>query len=499
MAETFRVRNLIGGEWADSSSGSTFRSVNPADTEDVVGIVPLSDRRDVDRAVEAARKAYEGWRRTPAPKRGEIIYRAAELILKDKEGLGRLVTREMGKILREGLGDVQEAIDMAYYMAGEGRRLSGETVPSELPNKDCKSVRVPIGVFALITPWNFPTAIPAWKIFPALVSGNTVVFKPSSYTPVSATRLVELMAQAGVPAGVLNIVHGTGEMTGEYLAMHPGIDGVSFTGSSAVGERLARVCSTLEKEISCEMGGKNPVIVMDDARLDLAVEGALWGAFGTTGQRCTAASRLIVHKKVYDPFIKAFIEAAKRIKVGNGLLPSTDMGPVINEAQMKKVLNYIDVGIDEGARLALGGKPLLEGEYRKGYFVEPTVFVDAAPRMRLSQEEIFGPVVAVIKADGLEDAIGIANGVAYGLSASIYTQDVNNTAIAERDLDSGIVYINAPTIGAEIQLPFGGTKKSGLGRKEAGGRGGSLDMFTKWKVIYRDFSSRLQKAQIDKD
>jgi len=491
------LKNLIGGRWQDAESGDKLDSINPANGE-VVGTAPSSGTIDVDKAVEAATRAFKKWRLTPAPKRGEILFRAAELLVKHKEELGRLVTREMGKVLTEGLGDVQEAIDMAFYMAGEGRRLSGETVYSELPDKDCKSIRVPIGVFALITPWNFPTAIPAWKILPALISGNTVVFKPSSYTPLSAGRLVELMVEAGIPEGVVNLVHGTGDRIGERLSTHPGVDGVSFTGSTAVGARLARLCSGLDKEISCEMGGKNPIIVMDDARLDLAIEGALWGGFGTSGQRCTAASRVIIHKKVYDEFVQRFTNAAKKLKSGDGLDPATHMGPLINESQMNKVLDYIETGKKEGARLATGGRRLIEGPLSKGFFIEPTIF-EAKPEMRIAREEIFGPVVSLLKADGLEDAIDIANDVDYGLSASIYTQDVNNTAIAERDLEAGLVYINAPTIGAEIQLPFGGTKKSGLGRKEAGGRGGALDMFTKWKVVYRDFSGRLQRAQIDKD
>ena len=481
----------------DSSDGGTIKSVNPANTDDVVGVVPASTKEDVDMAVEAARGAFNSWRLVPPPKRGEILFRAAELILRNKEELGRLVTREMGKILAEGLGDVQEAIDMAYYMAGEGRRLSGETVPSELAAKDCKSVRVPVGVFALITPWNFPTAIPAWKLLPALIGGNTVVFKPSSYTPVAATRLVELLVEAGVPDGVVNLVHGSGVGVGEVLASHPGIDGVSFTGSSAVGERLATLCSGLDKEVSCEMGGKNPIIVMDDARLDLAVEGCIWGAFGTTGQRCTAASRIIVHEKVYDRFLDMFIKATRRLRVGDGLNEETQVGPLINESQMKKVLEYIGIGRSEGARLITGGRRLCEGEYAKGYFVEPTVFADVTPAMRIAREEIFGPVAAVLKARDLDDAIAIANDSEYGLSSAIYTQDVNKSAVAERDLDAGIVYINAPTIGAEIQLPFGGIKKSGMGHREAGGRGGAIEMFTRWKVIYRDFSGRLQKAQIE--
>ncbi|HZX34932.1 MAG TPA: aldehyde dehydrogenase family protein [Thermodesulfobacteriota bacterium] len=489
-------KNLINGKWLDSSGKKTIESVNPADTSEVVGTVPASDKTDVDEAVEAARTAFASWRKTPAPKRGEIIFKTAELLLKNKDSLGRLVTKEMGKVLKEGMGDVQEAIDMAYYMAGEGRRLSGETVPSELRNKDCKSVRVPIGVFALITPWNFPMAIPAWKIFPAIISGNTIVFKPSSHTPVCATKLVEILVEAGVPKGVVNLVHGRGEDIGEYLATHPGIDGVSFTGSTAVGEKLAKTCSATDKEISCEMGGKNAIIVMDDAKLDLAIEGALWGAFGTTGQRCTATSRLIVHEKVYGRFLDMFSGKTKKLKLGDGLKKNTDVGPLINESQLKKVFNYVKIGKQEGAKLILGGSPYRKGDCKNGWFFEPTIFADVTPDMRVAKEEIFGPVVSIIKAKNLGNAIDTVNSSAYGLSASIYTQDVNNSAIAERDIDTGIVYVNAPTIGAEIQLPFGGTKKSGIGRREAGGRGGSLDMFTKWKVIYRDFSGRLQKAQI---
>ena len=496
MAE--KIKNFINGKWIDALDGRTLKSINPADTSDIVVIIPRSGQNDIDMAVAAARKAYEKWRLTPAPRRGEIILKAAEMICKRKQELGELVTREMGKVLPEGLGDVQEAIDMAYYMGSEGRRLSGETVPSELPDKDCKSIRVPIGIFALITPWNFPTAIPAWKIFPSLVSGNTVVFKPSIYTPVCATSLVKIIAEAGIPDGVLNLVHGTGEEIGEYLATHPDIDGVSFTGSTAVGEKLARMCSASDKEISCEMGGKNAIIVMDDAKLELAVEGTIWGGFGTTGQRCTATSRVVAHEAVYNKFLDMLTKAASRLRLGSGLSKTTDVGPVINEAQMQKILNYIDIGIKEGAKLIMGGKAYKKGPCAKGYFIEPTIFADVKPNMHIAQEEIFGPVVSVIKTKNMEDAIKIVNNVKYGLSSAIYTQDVNNSAIAERDLDTGLVYINASTIGAEIQLPFGGTKKSGLGHREAGGRGGAIDMFTKWKVIYRDYSGRLQKAQIDK-
>jgi aldehyde dehydrogenase (NAD+) len=383
-------------------------------------------------------------------------------------------------------------------MAGEGRRLSGETVPSELCHKDMKSIRVPIGVFGLITPWNFPIAIPGWKIFPALICGNAVVFKPSSDTSVCAAKFVEALVEAGLPKGVLNLIHGPGGEVGEYLVSHPEVDAISFTGSFDTGKRLEGICGAIHRIIVTEMGGKNAIIVMDDANLELAVEGAIWGGFGTTGQRCTAASRVIVHKKVSQKFVEKFKTAASRLKLGDGLQKETDMGPVINESQFNKVLRYIEIGKKEGAKLILGGKAYQKGNCSKGYFIEPTLFVEVTPEMRIAQEEIFGPVVSVIEAEDLGDAIQIVNGTPYGLSSAIYTQDVNASAVAERDLETGIVYINASTIGAEIQLPFGGIKRSGYGRKEAGGRGGALDTYSRWKVIYRDFSGRLQKAQIDK-
>jgi acyl-CoA reductase-like NAD-dependent aldehyde dehydrogenase len=492
------VKNYIGGAWVNSRSGKTFPSINPANIDETVGIVSKSGREDVDDAVKAAREAYEGWRLTPAPRRGEILFRVAEILLRNKESLARLETREMGKVLPEGLGDVQEAIDMAYYMAGEGRRLTGEIVPSELPDKDMKSVRVPVGVFGLITPWNFPIAIPAWKVFPALICGNTVIFKPSSEASVCAAKFVELFEQAGLPKGVLNLIHGPGGEIGEYLVSHPGVDAVSFTGSLDVGKHLYQICGSIQRPIVTEMGGKNIIIVMDDADLDLAIEGAIWGGFGTSGQRCTAASRISIHKKIYDTFIEKFQTTASRLRLGDGLKKESDVGPVVNESQFKKVLRYIDIGKEEGAKLILGGKARREGETSKGYFIEPTIFTEVHPGMRIAQEEIFGPVVSVIRAEDLSEAIRIANGTQYGLSASIYTRDVNATAIAERDLEFGIVYINAPTIGAEIHLPFGGVKHSGFGRKEAGGRGGALETYSQLKVIYRDFSGRLQRAQIDK-
>jgi acyl-CoA reductase-like NAD-dependent aldehyde dehydrogenase len=494
-----KIKNYIDGKWVEAAHRKTFESRNPADHREVIGVVPDSDASDVEKGVEAARRAFGPWAATPAPKRGEILYRAAELLVKRKEALGKLVCREMGKVLSESLGDVQEAIDMTYYMAGEGRRLSGQTVPSELPDKDAKSVRVPIGVCAQITPWNFPIAIPSWKITPALIAGNTIVFKPAEETPVCAARFVEILHEAGLPPGVLNMVHGFGPSVGEPLVRHPGVDAVSFTGSNEVGERIAAICGSTHKHFTMETGGKNPIIIMDDADLDLALEGALWGGFGTSGQRCTAASRLIVHDRIHDRFVKAFSERAARLTLGNGLDKKTEVGPVVSEAQQQRILGYIEIGKKEGAKLILGGIPYRKGKCARGYFIEPTIFVDVGPKMRIAQEEIFGPVVSILRAGNLKQAIDIANDVPFGLSAAIYSRDVNNTAVAEKALDTGLVYINASTIGAEIQLPFGGTKRTGLGPREAGGRGGALDLYTKWKVIYRDFSGRLQKAQIDKE
>lgn len=493
---TIQVKNYISGSWMDSTEGRKFQRLNPADTGEIVAEVTLSTKTDVDRAVSAAGEALKGWRLTPAPKRGEILFRAGELLVKKKRELGELVTREMGKVLPEGLGDVQEAIDMAYFMAGEGRRLQGETAPSELFNKDCKSVREPVGVLALVTPWNFPIAIPSWKIFAALICGNTAVLKPSSFTPACAAALVEIIESAGLPPGVLNLIHGPGEEIGEYLATHPGVDAVSFTGSCSAGERLEGILGKMHRSVAVEMGGKNAIIVMDDADLKLALEGAVWGGFGTSGQRCTAAGRLIVHEKIYDTFVRQITEAAGKLRLGNGLSKDTDVGPVVNEQQLARIAEYVRIGTGEGARIMTGGKRAEEGELARGYFFQPTVFTDVDPQMRIAREEIFGPVVAIIKCSGIDEAIGIVNDVPYGLSSSIYSSNVNTTAIAERELQTGLVYINASTIGAEIQLPFGGWKHSGSGHPEAGGRGGALDFYSRTKVIYRDFSGKLQKAQI---
>jgi alpha-ketoglutaric semialdehyde dehydrogenase len=494
---TLTVKNFIDGGWTDAEDGARFVSRNPADAREAVAEAPLSGRADLDRAVAAARAAFPAWRRLPAPRRGEILFRVAAILAARKERLGELVVREMGKVLAEGLGDVQEAIDIFFFMAGEGRRLQGETVPSELPDKDCKSVREPLGVVGLVTPWNFPIAIPAWKLSAALICGNTVILKPSSETPACAAALVEILAEAGIPPGVVNLITGPGETVGEALLTHPGIDAASFTGSCAAGERLEQLLAPLHRPLALEMGGKNAIIVMDDADLDLALEGALWGGFGTSGQRCTAASRLIVHGAVHDRFVELLAARAARMRVGNGLVKETDVGPLISEAQRRRVMDYIRIGREEGARLVTGGTEINAGEAAHGWFVAPTVFAGVTPEMRIAREEIFGPVVSVIRCSSPEEAFGIVNGVPFGLSSAIYSSSVNTTARAEKELATGIVYINASTIGAEVQLPFGGWRHSGSGHPEAGGRGGAIDFFSRIKVIYRDFSGRLQKAQID--
>ncbi|HEY2460498.1 MAG TPA: aldehyde dehydrogenase family protein [Candidatus Acidoferrum sp.] len=488
-------KNFINGQWVEPRGGQAYENRNPANTDELVGMFVSSTKDDVDAAVDAAKTAYKSWRLVPAPKRAEILYRAAEMLLLRKEELSKDMTREMGKVLAETRGDVQEAIDMTYYMAGEGRRLFGQTTPSELPNKFAMSVRQSIGVCGMITPWNFPMAIPSWKMMPALVSGNTVVLKPAEDTPLSSYHLVQVLTEAGIPPGVVNIVSGDGPNAGAPLAQHADVPVISFTGSTAVGRLIAADCAPTFKHCSLEMGGKNIIIVMDDANLDLAVDGAIWGGFGTSGQRCTAASRIAVHKGVYKDFTSRLVDRAKSLRVGDGLNSSIDMGPCINEQQLKTVMDYVEIGKNEGAKLLTGGNRLDSGALAKGWFHAPTVFGDCSPQMRIAQEEIFGPVVSVIPIDSFEQAIEVANGVPYGLSASIYTRNVNQSFAAMRDLYTGIVYVNAPTIGAETHLPFGGTKQTGNGHREAAIS--AIDFFTEWKTLYIDYSDRLQRAQID--
>lgn len=495
MSDSKTYHNYIGGEWVAARSGKTFENRNPADAREVVGVFPASSADDVNDAVAAAQSAYNSWRLTPAPKRGEILFRASQILQQRKEAYAHDMTREMGKVLSETRGDIQEAIDMGFFMAGEGRRLHGHTTPSELPNKFQMSVRQPLGVCGLITPWNFPMAIPSWKIFPALICGNTVVIKPAEDTPLSTLNFVQALIDAGVPPGVVNIVHGYGPDAGEPLVKHPDVKVVSFTGSTEVGKHVSRLCADQLKHLSLEMGGKNPMIVMDDADLDLVLAGAVWGAFGTTGQRCTATSRIIAHRAIVDELTTRLQAEARDIRVGNGLEDGVQMGPSINEQQLSTVQKYVGIGKEQGAELVLGGSRIDDGDLAHGYFHQPTIFGNVSRDMTIAQEEIFGPVVSVIPVDSLEEAIDVANDVPYGLSSAIYTRNVNNAFVAMRDLYTGIVYVNAPTIGAEIHLPFGGTKGTGNGKREGGIQ--VLDTYSEWKSLYIDYSGGLQRAQID--
>ncbi len=495
MKASNTYKNYIGGQWVESKSGATTENRNPANTDEVVGVFQKSTAEDVQAAIDAAAEAYKKWRLVPAPKRGEILYNVAARLVAEKERCAREMTREMGKIIDETRGDVQEAIDMTFYMAGEGRRLFGVTTPSELANKFNMTVRQPLGVCSFITPWNFPMAIPAWKIMPALVCGNTVVIKPATDTPLSVANLMKVMEEEGVPPGVVNMVTGSGGALGDSLIGDDRVRVVSFTGSTEVGRKVSMACAPKFKHSCLEMGGKNVQIVMDDADLGLAVEGALWGAFGTTGQRCTATSRIVCHHDVVDKFISMLAKRAESLNVGNGLEESVQMGPCINQGQLDTVLNYIEIGKKESARLVTGGEKLTGGAYDKGFFVKPTIFAEVTRDMRIWKEEIFGPVLSVTTCSNLDEAIELANDTIYGLSASIYTRDVNKAYTAMRDVYTGIFYVNAPTIGAETHLPFGGVKETGNGHREAATA--ALDVFSEWKSVYVDFSGALQRAQID--
>jgi alpha-ketoglutaric semialdehyde dehydrogenase len=494
LTGTNTFQNFIGGEWGDAASGETFESVSPADGE-TIGVFPRSSAEDVDRAVAAATAAWEDWRLVPAPERGQILYRFANLLIDQKDELTDLMTHEMGKVKAEAGGDVQEAIDMSLYMAGEGRRLFGQTTPSELRDKFNMSVRAPIGVVGVITPWNFPIAIPSWKIAPALVCGNTVVFKPATDTPLLGQRFVELLVEAGLPPGVLNIVHGGGRDVGDRLVRHPDVRVITLTGSRETGVEVMRNAADHLKHVHLELGGKNAIIVLDDADLDLAVEGIVWSAFGTSGQRCTAASRVIVEDGVYEELQSRLVAAAEGLRLGVGWDDDTDVGPVINHGSLEKIHSYTEIGKGEGAKLLTGGEVATGNGLDKGFYYTPTIFGDVDPQMRVAQEEIFGPTTALIPVKGFDEAVRVSNGIKYGLSSSIFTRDVNKAFRAMRDLQAGITYINAGTIGAEVHLPFGGTKDTGNGHREAGQA--ALDVFTEWKSIYVDYSGRLQKAQID--
>jgi aldehyde dehydrogenase (NAD+) len=486
--------NLIGGEWLPPVSGRTILNLNPADHADVIGAFPASDAEDVALAAAAAKKAFSLWRLVPAPKRAEILLRTGMLLQDRKEKYAREMTREMGKVLAETRGDVQEAIDEAFYVAGEGRRLFGVTTPSELQNKFAMSVRMPVGVVGLITPWNFPMAIPSWKLFPALVAGNTCVIKPAEDTPLSTYNLVQTLMDAGLPPGVVNIVAGLGPGAGAPLVEHPDVRAISFTGSSEVGSLVAQRAAATFKQVSLEMGGKNAQIVLDDANLDLALDGALWGAFGTTGQRCTATSRILLQRGIAAEFTEKLVARTKQLRVGNGLDGQIEIGAQINKQQIETSKKYVEIALAEGAQLLTGGRVLSEGSYANGTFFEPTVFGGVTPGMRIAREEVFGPVVSLLEFDTFEQAIEIANSIDYGLSTALYTKDVNRAFTAIRDLEAGITYINAPTIGAEVHLPFGGVKHTGNGHREGNG---AIEFFTTWKAVYVDYSDKLQRAQID--
>ena len=488
MAEL--VRNFIGGEWVEARSGETFESINPA-TEEVLATVTKSGKDDVDAAVQAAKRAYQDWRLTPAPRRGEILFRVAQVLEQRKEDLARVMTQEMGKVLSEARGDVQEAIDMAYYMGGEGRRLLGYTAPVEMPNKFGMALRDSVGVVGLITPWNFPVAVPSWKMLPALICGNTVVWKPGEDTPKTAADFVQVFADAGLPAGVLNLVLGAGE-TGSALVEHPGVRIISFTGSTQTGISVYTRAAALGKKVTLEMGGKNAIIVLDDANVELAAKAINWSAFGTTGQRCTATSRLIVQSGVKQKLLDVLVAQARELKVGYGLDETVQVGPLVNRKALEKVEYYVEVGRQEGVEVVLGGQ---RSSLEKGFFYEPTLFSGVTPDMRVAQEEIFGPVLSIIEVGSFEEAVEVNNNSAFGLSSSIFTENVNAAFRAIRDLTTGIVYINHGTTGAEIQFPFGGTRGTGNGMREAGQT--ALDTFTEWKSVYVDYSGRLQRAQID--
>jgi len=486
-------QNCINGAWVDGHSGQTFESISPANNDDSLGEFPLSTEDDVNAAVEAADDAFYAWKATPAPERGEILRKAGLLLEERKEELARLMTREMGKVLKEARGDVQEAIDMAFYVAAEGRRLHGYVAPSELPNKACYAVRRPVGRIGLVTPWNFPIAVPSWKILPALVAGNTLVWKPATDSPRVAYEFTKVFHEAGIPDGVFNLVTGGGKDAGVPLVEHPKIDMISFTGSTEIGRDIYVRAAHKLAHVHLEMGGKNPIIVMDDADLDLAVDGIIWSAFGTTGQRCTACSRLIAHEAIYDELMDKLIAQTEQLTLGDGLDESIDVGPVVNHKQVKSIHEYVEIGVKEGAQLRTGGEPATDGDLSKGSFYKPTIFTDVAPDMRVFQEEIFGPVLSVTTARDYDDAIALANNTEFGLSSSIYTDSVFTSNRFVEQIEAGITYVNAGTIGSEVHLPFGGRKNTGNGGREAGQA--AIDEYSEWQAVYVDYSGQLQKAQ----
>jgi methylmalonic acid semialdehyde dehydrogenase len=484
QASTYQ--NYIGGQWVESASGRTYQITNPALKSSVVGQFQVSTPEDALQAVAAAQEALRGWADTPAPVRAQVLYRALDLLGKRADEIARTITTEEGKPLADAQGEVKRAMNIIEYAAGEGRRMFGYTTPSELPSTVAYTVRRPLGVVAIITPWNFPIAIPAWKIAPALICGNTLVFKPASSTPLSAVKLVEVFAEAGLPPGVLNLITGPGASVGNAIVESPQVNGISFTGSTEIGTDIYARGARLLKKVQCEMGGKNAVILLADADLDKALGGIVQGAFGSTGQRCTATSRAIVEEPIYDQFMEQLLDRASKLKIGNGLDSDVDVSPLSNESQLQKVLEYIGIGAEEGARLAYGGHALTGGIYDEGYYVEPTVFTEVTPQMRIAQEEIFGPVLTVFKAKDLEDAVQISNNVKFGLSSSVYTKDLPRAFKYINTVEAGMVHVNAPTLGGEVHLPFGGMKSSGVGQREQGTE--AVDFFSEVITVYIDYA-----------
>ncbi|HEX8098152.1 MAG TPA: aldehyde dehydrogenase family protein [Pyrinomonadaceae bacterium] len=487
-------RNFIGGEWAESASSKTVDNINPANTDDVLGTVRQATREEARRAVESASEAFRGWRSTPAPTRGRIVARAARLMEEDKENLAQLLTREEGKTIAESRGELQRSINVAEFCAGEARRLNGETIQSELPSNFAYTIKQPLGVVACVTPWNFPFAIPVWKIAPALVAGNTVVFKPASLTPATAARIVEIFEEAGIPPGVLNLVLGSGSEAGDEIISHPAVKALSFTGSNDVGIRLYEQVSRRGAKIQCEMGGKNPVVVLEDADLGLAVESTAQGAFGSTGQRCTATSRAVVVNEVADEFVRRITERAQTMRIGAGADPQTEMGPSVDENQFKAVLRYVDIGREDGATLLCGGKRATGDGLDKGYFVQPTVFDHVTPDMRIAREEIFGPVLSVLRVKDFEEAMQVANDSDYGLSSSVFSNDAARIFRFVDEIETGMTHINSPTTGGEAHIPFGGIKATGIGDREQGST--ALDFYTEMKVVYVDYTGRKREGNL---
>lgn len=488
------LRNYINGKWVESSSGKTVPNINPANVDEILCYTPLSTREEARTAIAAAKEAFPAWRAAPAPVRGRLLFKAMHLLQERLEDIAVALTKEEGKILRESRGEIQRAINIMEFTAGEGRRLNGRTIPSELPNTFIYTIRQPIGVVGLITPWNFPVAIPIWKIAPALLAGNTVVFKPATFTPLTAVKIVEIFEAAGFPPGVLNMVMGSGATVGDEIVNNPDVHAISFTGSNDVGCALYEQASRRGIRVQCEMGGKNPLVVLRDADLNLAVEGAIQGGFGSTGQRCTAASRVIVEETIADEFVEKMLARIEGYKVGDGMDPTVDMGPSVDEAQMNTVLKYIEIGTSEGAQLLKGGRRLTDGAHAKGFFVEPTLFDRVRNNMRIAQEEIFGPVISILRARDFDEAVEIANGVKYGLSASLYTHDVSKIMQFVERSEVGKVHINSPPIGGEAQAPFGGTKATGIGPREQGSE--VFEFYTEIKTVYIDYTGKKRETNI---